>query len=152
MQVGTAEMTARQYVVEYWVVRACLRAAASRQPRKLRARVREGLPYRSFESVRERLGLSTPETARVLHTPARTLARRRQARQLDPGESDRLYRIARLAAHAVSTFGEEEKAAAWLRRPNRALNGEAPIHLLDTDVGTQEIDDILGRIEHGIVA
>lgn len=152
MQVGTAEMTARQYVVEVLGGSSVFKGSRVPSATELRARVREGLPYRSFESVRERLGLSTPETARVLHTPARTLARRRQARQLDPGESDRLYRIARLAAHAVSTFGEEEKAAAWLRRPNRALKGEAPIHLLDTDAGTQEIDDILGRIEHGIVA
>ena len=83
--------------------------------------------------------------------PARTLARRRQARKLHPDESDRLYRIARVAGHAVSVFGAEDKAATWLRRPNRALNGELPIRLLDTDVGARQVEDILGRIEHGIV-
>jgi uncharacterized protein (DUF2384 family) len=32
------------------------------------------------------------------------------------------------------------------------LNGELPIRLLDTDVGAQQVEDILGRIEHGIVS
>jgi putative toxin-antitoxin system antitoxin component (TIGR02293 family) len=84
--------------------------------------------------------------------PARTLARRRQSRKLDADESDRLYRMARVAAHAFSVFGAEDKAAAWLRRPNRALNGELPFHLLDTDVGARPIEDLLGRIEHGVVS
>jgi putative toxin-antitoxin system antitoxin component (TIGR02293 family) len=118
----------------------------------LRARIKQGLPYRSLESVRERLRLSVSETATVLHMPARTLARRRQTRKLDPDESDRLYRIARVAAHAVSVFGAEDKAATWLQRPNRAFNGERPIHLLDTDIGAQQVEDILGRLEYGIVA
>jgi putative toxin-antitoxin system antitoxin component (TIGR02293 family) len=62
-----------------------------------------------------------------------------------------LYRIARVAAQAFAVFGSEEKAAVWLRRPNRALNGDLPVHLLDTDVGARQVEDILGRIEHGIV-
>jgi uncharacterized protein (DUF2384 family) len=32
------------------------------------------------------------------------------------------------------------------------LNGELPIRLLDTDVGARQVEDILGRIEHGIVS
>lgn len=83
--------------------------------------------------------------------PARTMARRRLSRKLDPVESDRLYRIARVAAQAVSVFGTEDQATTWLQRPNRALGGELPIRLLDTDVGARQVEDVLGRIEHGIV-
>ena len=35
---------------------------------------------------------------------------------------------------------------------NRALNGEIPVHLLDTDVGARQVEDLLGRIEHGVVS
>jgi putative toxin-antitoxin system antitoxin component (TIGR02293 family) len=113
--------------------------------------IKRGLPYRSFESLRARLGLSVAEAAGVLHMPPRTLARRRQTRKLDAEESDRLYRIARIAAHAVAVFGKEEPAINWLRRPNRALGGEVPLHLLDTDLGARLVEDVLGRIEHGVV-
>jgi putative toxin-antitoxin system antitoxin component (TIGR02293 family) len=118
----------------------------------MRDRIKQGLPYSSLESVRERLSLSVPEAASVLQMPARTLARRRHSRKLAADESDRLYRLARIAAQAVGVFGTEEKASTWLRRPNRALNSELPILLLDTDVGTRQVEDILGRIEHGVVS
>ena len=145
-------MTATEYVVQALGGPSVFKGRASPTPIELRARIKQGLPYRSLESIRERLQLSVPEAANVLHMPPRTLARRRQAGKLDPDESDRLYRIALVAGQAVAVFGAEDKAATWLRRPNRALNGELPIRLLDTDVGAQQVEDILGRIEHGIVS
>jgi putative toxin-antitoxin system antitoxin component (TIGR02293 family) len=144
--------TATEYIVEVLGGPSVFKGRAAPTSTELRRRIKQGLPYRSLESVRERLRLSVSEAAGVLHMPARTLARRRQARRLDPDESDRLYRVARVAAHAVWVFGAEDKAARWLGRPNRALNGELPIRLLDTDVGARQVEDILGRIEHGIVS
>jgi putative toxin-antitoxin system antitoxin component (TIGR02293 family) len=145
-------MTATEYVVELLGGPSVFKSRALPTATELRERIRQGLPYRSFESVRERLRLSVPDAADVLHMPTRTMARRRQARKLGPDESDRLYRLARVAGQAVSVFGAEDKATTWLQRPNRALNGELPIRLLDTDVGARQVEDILGRIEHGIVS
>jgi putative toxin-antitoxin system antitoxin component (TIGR02293 family) len=143
-------MTASEYVIEVLGGPSVFKGRALPTATELRERIKQGLPFRSLESVRERLRLSVPEAATVLHMPTRTMARRRQTRKLDPVESDRLYRIARVAAHAVAVFGAEDKATTWLQRPNRALNGELPIRLLDTDIGARHVEDILGRIEHGI--
>jgi len=145
-------MTTTEYVIDVLGGAGVFKSRTVPTSTEMRERIKRGLPYRSLESVRERLRLSVPEAATVLHMPPRTLARRRQSRKLDADESDRLYRIARVAAQAFSVFGEEDKAATWLARPNRALNGEAPIHLLDTDVGARQVEDILGRIEHGVVS
>ncbi|MGH9409733.1 MAG: type II RES/Xre toxin-antitoxin system antitoxin [Vicinamibacterales bacterium] len=145
-------MTATEYVLDVLGGAMVFKGRTVPTPTELHRRIKQGLPYRSLESVRERLGLSVPETASVLHMPTRTLARRRQTRKLDADESDRLYRIARVAAQAFAVFGTEEKATTWLRRSNRALNGEAPIRLLDTDIGARQVEDILGRIEHGVVS
>jgi putative toxin-antitoxin system antitoxin component (TIGR02293 family) len=145
-------MTATEYVVDVLGGAAVFKGQTVPTSTDLRQRIKHGLPYRSLESVRKRLGLSVPEAASVLHMPPRTLARRRQTRRLEPDESDRLYRIARVAAQAFAVFGTEDNAATWLRRPNRALNGEIPIRLLDTDVGARQVEDILGRIEHGVIS
>jgi len=145
-------MTAAEYVIDVLGGASVFKGRTVPTSTELRERIKRGLPYRSLESVRERLRLSVPEAAVVLHMPLRTLARRRQTRKLDGDESDRLYRIARVAAQAFAVFGAEDKAATWLRRPNRALNGELPIDLLDTDVGARQVEDILGRIEHGVVS
>jgi putative toxin-antitoxin system antitoxin component (TIGR02293 family) len=145
-------MTATEYVIDVLGGARVFRGRTVPTATELRERIKRGLPYRSLESVRERLRLSVSEAAAVLHMPPRTLARRRQRRRLDADESDRLYRIARVAAQAYGVFGEEAKAATWLARPNRALNGEVPIRLLDTDVGARQVEDILGRIEYGVVS
>jgi putative toxin-antitoxin system antitoxin component (TIGR02293 family) len=118
---------------------------------EVRERIKRGLPYSSLESVSERLHLSVPEAANVLHMPSRTLARRKQAGRLAADESDRLYRLAHVVAFASNVLGSDQKAASWLRRPNRALENERPIDLLDTDVGARQVEDILGRIAHGVI-
>lgn len=145
-------MTATEYVVDVLGGPRVFRGRELPTSSQMRDRVKEGLPFRSLESVRARLRLSVPEAASVLQIPARTLARRRSSRKLAADESDRLYRLARIAAQAFGVFGTEDKASTWLRRPNRALNNERPLRLLDTDVGARQVEDILGRIAHGVVS
>lgn len=112
--------------------------------------VREGLPYGAMEAVMQGFALDRGEMARLLRIPARTLDRRKGARRLSADESDRLYRLARVLAHARETFGSAARATAWLRRPNRGLGGDVPLALLDTDAGTREVEDVLVRIDHGV--
>lgn len=117
---------------------------------ELLERVREGLPYSALEEVMERFGLSRQQASELLHLPERTLARRKRERRLHPDESDRLVRLARVAAQAADALGSTERAAVWLRRSNRALGGETPLSLLDTDLGARRVEQVLGRLEHGV--
>ena len=116
----------------------------------LAKRLRKGLPYSSVECVMETPGISREVLASTLQVPLRTLARRKREGTLGPGESDRLYRLARVVAHALAVFEDDKKVAAWMMRPNRALFGRFPMEVLDTDIGVQQVDDILGRIEYGV--
>jgi putative toxin-antitoxin system antitoxin component (TIGR02293 family) len=116
------------------------------------ALLREGLPYASLEATMKVLGISRDQIATYLALPGRTLARRRKERRLRPDESDRLFRLARIAAATLAVLGDAEKARRWLRKPNRALGGDAPLACMDTDVGTRQVEEILGRIEHGVVS
>jgi len=69
---------------------------------------------------------------------------------LTAAESDRTVRLAQVFATAAETLGTEEKAAQWLKTPNRALRGGCPIDQLDTDPGVREVEDVLGRIAYGV--
>ena len=71
---------------------------------------------------------------------------------LPPAESDRLVRMARLVAAAEETIGDRDRAMIWLERPNRALEGETPLSLADTDLGAQGVERLLGQIAHGLAA
>jgi putative toxin-antitoxin system antitoxin component (TIGR02293 family) len=118
---------------------------------ELRETVKLGLPYASLEALIGKFGLAREEAAAALHLPQRTIARRKKEQKLQADESDRLLRLARISAQAAGTLGSEEKAAQWLRRPNRALGNQSPLKLMDSDIGTRQVEAVLGRIEHGIV-
>lgn len=116
----------------------------------IRERVRAGLPFAALEAVVTRFEIPQHALLRVLHMPARTFARRKKERRLRPDESDRLLRLARVAARAEEVLGSRENAAGWLREPIIALGGASPLDSMDTDLGALEVEYTLGRIEHGV--
>lgn len=112
--------------------------------------LRQGLPFAALESTMAAFALSREEVAAVLDLPLRTFARRKKEQRLAADESDRLYRLTRVMAHAEQVFHSRAKAAEWLHRSNRALNGAIPLQLLDNEIGAIQVDDVLGRLEHGV--
>jgi putative toxin-antitoxin system antitoxin component (TIGR02293 family) len=115
----------------------------------LKQQIREGLPFSVLESVTTRFSLNPKEVASALDLSPPTSAQRRKAR-LRPADSDRLFRLIRIVAETADVLGSEEKASRWLQAPNRALGGQTPLSLLDTDPGAQQVEEVLGRIEHGV--
>ena len=61
-------------------------------------------------------------------------------------------RYREIHARATAALGTPEKATRWLGKPNRALDGQAPETLLETDAGVTSVLQLLVRIEHGIVS
>ena len=129
--------------------KAALGRAVS-SPSDLAEIVRAGLPHSSLEAVMHLLNLPAEMLSISLALSRRTLSRRKKQARLSAGESDRLIRLARVAASAVDVFGSPERASKWLQRPNRALGGVTPLSLMDTDPGARLVEQILGRIEHGV--
>lgn len=117
---------------------------------ELRDAVRRGLPFSTMETLSDQLELSPQQCSEVLAIPARTVARRKENKQLNPQESDRLYRVARAASQAVEVLGSLDKARLWLKTPNRALSCEPPLDLLDTEIGARQVEEVLLRLNYGI--
>jgi putative toxin-antitoxin system antitoxin component (TIGR02293 family) len=120
------------------------------RPGDMRDAVRAGLPYASMESLMKALKLSSRDLTSAMGVAPRTLARRKQGQWLSPAESDRLFRVAWITQLSASVLGSMEKAAEWLRRPNRSLGGRAPVALLDTEIGAREVEEVLNRINFGV--
>jgi putative toxin-antitoxin system antitoxin component (TIGR02293 family) len=112
--------------------------------------VRRGLTFESFVRLRDELEMTSNELARHLSIPSRTLARRKTQKRFDPAETERLVGLARILARARLVLGTKEKARRWLTLPNRALGGALPLDLIDTGIGAREVENVLGRIEHGV--
>jgi putative toxin-antitoxin system antitoxin component (TIGR02293 family) len=105
-------------------------------------------------SVIDRLlaeGVTKQEVGLV--APARTLAHRRaNAEKLTIEESDRAVRLARVVAQTESVFGSKDKAMAWLRQPMKRFEGNTPIEMLVSDVGSRLVEEVLVQIDEGFFA
>jgi putative toxin-antitoxin system antitoxin component (TIGR02293 family) len=117
---------------------------------KLIARIKEGLSVKAFDRLRKNLDISEKALAKTLNIAISTLARRKNSGRMTFEESERIYRIARLYDRAVDVFGDKEMGRKWLKEPAWALGDVSPLEFADTELGAQEVDDLLGRIEHGV--
>jgi putative toxin-antitoxin system antitoxin component (TIGR02293 family) len=117
---------------------------------ELRDSIRSGLPFSALVALAKQLEISPQQFTAVFGIPPRTVARRKEARHLNPQESDRLYRVARAVSQAVEVLGSIEKARVWLKTPNRALGREIPLDLLDTEIGARQVEEELLRLNYGI--
>ncbi len=66
--------------------------------------------------------------------------------------SANLIRALEIKTLADRVFGDEKKAEAWLQRPNASLSGQKPADLLNDELGTAVVREMLERIDHGIFA
>jgi putative toxin-antitoxin system antitoxin component (TIGR02293 family) len=115
----------------------------------MREAIRAGFPPAVVERLMRASGLTLRELSHALDLSPRSLQRRRRSGKLARYESDRLYRLARLVAIASDHLGDQERARRWLKRPNRALGGLAPVAAIDTEVGARQVENILGRAAYG---
>ena len=117
---------------------------------KLIAAIGAGLPVAELEVLRASLDLPMEKLASKLGISIATIQRRKVQGRLDPVESDRVMRFARLMGKAVSVFGNEEDARRWLSAAQFGLGGAVPLDYAKTEVGAREVENLLGRIEHGV--
>ncbi|NYT60539.1 DUF2384 domain-containing protein [Alcaligenaceae bacterium] len=112
--------------------------------------VRRGFPFVCAIELAEHLGLGDSELANMLHVSPVTLARRRRRGFLTTDESARVMRTAQILERAIEVFEAEDMAVDWLNHCNLALGDVTPLSLLDTEFGANEVNRILGTIEHGV--
>ena len=117
-------------------------------PTDLIRAVKAGIDVRVFVDLARRLGIAEARLAEIAGIAPSTLTRRKRAGALSPAESEHVLRLAALLERATQVFDDD--GADWLRTPNVALGGDTPLALADTELGAREVDDLLGRIEHGV--
>jgi putative toxin-antitoxin system antitoxin component (TIGR02293 family) len=113
--------------------------------------IKRGLPFSALDLLAAETGFSVSELAAAMGIPPRTLARRKTAGKLSADESERVVRVAGLFEKALALFdGDEAGAQRWMRLPKEALDGESPIEFSSTEIGAREVENLIGRLEHGV--
>jgi putative toxin-antitoxin system antitoxin component (TIGR02293 family) len=135
------------------LVTACLRPRQAPSPIEVSRQVQDGLAMGEFDALRDLLGVTDRDLARRIGISVPTVYRRRQAgARLDSNASDRLMRFARLFGLTVQFFeGNEAAARRWLMRPAPDLEHAKPLDVAATEVGARAVEQLLGRLEYGVL-
>ena len=122
-------------------------------PSSLIGRMRSGTPAHMVPETAGRIGISNERLYEALRLPGSTIKSRiSKGQALAPAEQDRLYRVDRVFGRALQVLEDKEAARRWINQENRALGGESPLSLLDTEAGYELVLDTLARIEYGVYA
>lgn len=111
-----------------------------------------GLHASGWHRVTGALGVSDQQLAEVVGISVSTLTRRKREGSFTPEESERLLRIAGLAAKAETVFTSPARVRSWFATPNHQLAGETPLWYARTSIGAAEVDRVLERILDGAPA
>lgn len=112
--------------------------------------LKQGLSAGIVDELCIDLGISRQELARYTGVGERTLKRKLKEGRLSCGQSERMVRLSRLLERAVLVMGSREAAVQWLKAPRTHLRGQTPLEMAVTELGTEEVLNLLGRIEYGV--
>jgi putative toxin-antitoxin system antitoxin component (TIGR02293 family) len=113
--------------------------------------INAGFSFDTLRRLATNIGIDLSELALMIGIPERTLARRKASDKFAPEESERLLRISSVFEKAVDLFhGNVEDAVGWLTNPKKALGYQQPLTYARTELGAHEVENLIGRIEHGV--
>jgi putative toxin-antitoxin system antitoxin component (TIGR02293 family) len=113
--------------------------------------IEAGFSFNTLLQLESQSGISLSLLTPVLGIPERTLARRRAAGTLSSEESERLLRVSSIFEKCLKLFeGDRSAAVTWLTTPKKAFNSQTPLSYSRTELGAREVENLIGRIEHGV--
>ena len=115
--------------------------------------ISEGVPLESVHRIKKVLKLPKDKVLKYLDISQATFNRRMkgETKRLTGRESGQVYRYSRLISLATNMFhGDQEEALRWLKSPAYAFKGETPLEHARTEYGNNEVETLIGRMEHGI--
>lgn len=104
-----------------------------------------------LNQMAQQFGVTLKELAPLLQLSESTLHRLRRQTTLTGPTAERVALLNGIFHHGLRVYGGDELALRdWLRYPLGELDGRTPLQTLTTIAGFTQVDDVLGRIEHGI--
>ena len=111
----------------------------------------QGFSFNAIRALESRSGISLAAIASLMGLPPRTFARRKTSGRLTPDESEKLLRISAVFEQALDLFeGDRTGALKWLTTPKKSLENQTPLEYSRTELGAREVENLLGRLEHGV--
>jgi putative toxin-antitoxin system antitoxin component (TIGR02293 family) len=72
-------------------------------------------------------------------------------RRLTSDESEKIYRLEKLYETALDVLENKDNVKTWFNTSQIVFEGKTPLEYADTLPGSEEVERVLRRMEHGIV-
>jgi len=99
--------------------------------------------------IQQRIGLIDEELAVILGISKQKLVKLNKGR-LPIFAGDRLYRFVRICAVAKYVLEDEKNIMFWLRHESLVFGRRAPLEMLMTKIGADEVENELWRLDAGV--
>jgi putative toxin-antitoxin system antitoxin component (TIGR02293 family) len=112
--------------------------------------IKSGITKTQLEAIKSETDFDYHTLSNLLSVSRTTLIKKKGDEKFDQPTSERIMLLAELLSYGREVFESRERFNTWLKEPSNAMNGKAPIELLDTLYGIEEVKKVLGRIEYGV--
>jgi putative toxin-antitoxin system antitoxin component (TIGR02293 family) len=113
--------------------------------------IREGLPYRVFELIRNTSPFTFEDWSVFLNISNKTLQRYKAAKsRFKAPHSEKILELAEVLNTGMLVFQDIDKLKQWLHTENYALGNFRPMDLLSDSYGKELVLSELIRIDEGI--
>jgi putative toxin-antitoxin system antitoxin component (TIGR02293 family) len=114
--------------------------------------IKRGYSLDKFEQLKEDLGVNKEKLAKIASISLATMHRRKIASgRLTSDESEKVYRLEKLYETALEVLENKDNVKAWFNTTQVVFEGKTPLEYADTMPGSEEVERVLRRMEHGIV-
>ena len=111
---------------------------------------REGVSKKDLETLKEKTELDYDTLAKALSVTRATLINKKGKEKFNPSLSERIVGLADIYSYGYEVFEDNERFNEWMFRPNKALGGQTPYDVIDSQFGREEVRNIIGRIDYGV--
>ena len=112
--------------------------------------IKNGITKTQLEAIKSETDFDYHTLSNLLAVSRTTLIKKKGEDKFDQPTSERIMLLAELLSYGREVFESKIRFNAWLKEPSSALSGKAPLELLDTLYGIDEVKKELGRIEYGV--
>jgi putative toxin-antitoxin system antitoxin component (TIGR02293 family) len=115
--------------------------------------IENGFPYDVFIQTAKIIQIDRKELAAYLSISPSTMSRRAKTGKFSTEESDKLYRILNVLVAAIDLFEDNrEDAVGWFRTKTKGLGNKSPLEMTSTTAGYDNAKNIIGQLQHGLLA
>lgn len=110
----------------------------------------KGISKSEFLAIVAETGMNLTQFSALLPVSKRTIEKVKDNELLSPVVSDRVLQIASLFHHGAQVLGSSSQFQKWLHASLLALGDKRPLDFINNDTGITLVNDLLGRVEHGV--